>query len=183
MDFSSNCFSIRHFQKEEFPCQKIEFSVVNHGPVRPDLEAAIAQASFAQGFVAIDVRPLEIAEQPAKASTTQQAVDLRQRLQDDILALLAAYREATGLSPTRCDLQHADVGGIFDSPMITSVKVTVELGDIPASALVRFSEGGVIRGNGNGRPSTPKPPFRPASGSGYQPRPHGGTPIPPPNAP
>jgi hypothetical protein len=59
----------------------------------------------------------------------------------------------------------------------------IALGDIPAGAPVCFSEGGVIRGNGNGGPSTPKPPFRPASGSGYQPRPHGGTPIPPPNAP
>jgi hypothetical protein len=109
----------------------LEFSAVNHGPIHPGFEAAIRHARFTSGLVSIEVRPLEIAEQPAKASTTQQSVDLRKRLQDDILALLAAYREATGLSPTRVDLQHADLwvglGGIFDSPMITSVKVTVEL--------------------------------------------------------
>jgi hypothetical protein len=130
MDFSSNCFSIRHFQKEEFPCQKIEFSVVNHGPVRPDLEAAIAQASFAQGFVAIDVRPLEIAEQPAKASTTQQANKLLEQLESDIWALMDAYRDATGLSPVQVHLGHIDgvcLPGIRMHRVLTSIKVIVGL--------------------------------------------------------
>jgi hypothetical protein len=82
----------------------------------------------------------------------------------------------------RCRYPWGPPRGSYGLP--TGSQVTgIALGDIPAGAPVRFSEGLTIRGNGNGGPSTPKPPFRPASGSGYQPRPHGGTPIPPPNAP
>jgi hypothetical protein len=37
----------------------------------------------------------------------------------------------------------------------------IALGDIPVGAPVRFSEGPTIRGNGNGGPSTLKPPISP----------------------
>ena len=62
--------------------------------------------------------------------------------------------------------------------------------------LVRMDEGRVQRGNGNGAPATPKPDIipkpQPAGGyliregvpwNGYQPRPQGGTPNPPPRKP
>ena len=62
--------------------------------------------------------------------------------------------------------------------------------------LVRMDEGCVQRGNGNGAPATPKPDIipkpQPAGGylireglpwGGYQPRPQGGTPNPPPRKP
>ena len=62
--------------------------------------------------------------------------------------------------------------------------------------LVRMDEGRVQRGNGNGAPATPKPDIipkpQPAGGylireglprGGYQPRPQGGTPNPPPREP
>jgi hypothetical protein len=47
----------------------------------------------------------------------------------------------------------------------------------------RFTEGRTIRGNGNGGPSTPKPPIKPQPNGGYQPRPQRGTPNPPPSEP
>ena len=62
--------------------------------------------------------------------------------------------------------------------------------------LVRMDEGHTQRGNGNGAPATPKPDIipkpQPAGGylireglpwGGYQPRPQGGTPNPPPRKP
>jgi hypothetical protein len=47
----------------------------------------------------------------------------------------------------------------------------------------RFTEGRTIRGNGNGGPSTPKPPIKPQPHGGYQPRPQRGTPNTPPSEP
>ena len=51
--------------------------------------------------------------------------------------------------------------------------------------LVRMDEGRVQRGNGNGAPATPKPDIIPKHqlAGGYQPRPQGGTPNPPPREP
>jgi hypothetical protein len=51
--------------------------------------------------------------------------------------------------------------------------------------LVRMDEGRVQRGNGNGTPATPKPDIIPKHqlAGGYQPRPQGGTPNPPPREP
>ena len=57
-----------------------------------------------------------------------------------------------------------------------------------------FTEGPVQRGNGNGGPTTPKPPIKPQPSGGYltreglwlggyQPRPQLGTPNPPPETP
>ena len=59
---------------------------------------------------------------------------------------------------------------------------------------IRFDEGQTQRGNGNGGPSTAQPPIKPEPQGGhliqegrlwggYQPRPQGGTPNPPPEAP
>ena len=51
--------------------------------------------------------------------------------------------------------------------------------------LVRMDEGHTQRGNGNGAPATPKPDIipKPQLAGGYQPRPQGGTPNPPPREP
>jgi hypothetical protein len=46
-----------------------------------------------------------------------------------------------------------------------------------------FMEGRIIRGNGNGGPSTDKPPIKPQPNGSYQPRPQRGTPNPPPSEP
>ena len=62
--------------------------------------------------------------------------------------------------------------------------------DVP----IRMDEGQTQRGNGNGGPTTPKPPIKPQPHGGhlvregrlwggYQPRPQGGTPNPPPAEP
>ena len=40
-----------------------------------------------------------------------------------------------------------------------------------------------IRGNGNGGPSSAKPPIKPQPHGSYQPRPQRGTPNPPPSEP
>ena len=68
-------------------------------------------------------------------------------------------------------------------------------GNIGAQPLI-LNEGRTVRGNGNGAPATPKPDIipkpQPAGGyliregppwGGYQPRPQGGTPNPPPREP
>jgi hypothetical protein len=62
--------------------------------------------------------------------------------------------------------------------------------DVP----IRMDEGQTQRGNGHGGPTTPKPPIKPQPHGGhlvregqlwggYQPRPHAGTPSPPPSEP
>ncbi len=48
---------------------------------------------------------------------------------------------------------------------------------------IRFDEGQTQRGNGNGGPTTPKPPIKPQPHGGYQPRPSNRTPNPPPSEP
>ena len=62
---------------------------------------------------------------------TEQAVELRKRLELDVLALLQAYRRATGMTPTRVEVHHADVfvtgGDPSRSIALTGVSVTVEL--------------------------------------------------------
>ena len=66
--------------------------------------------------------------------------------------------------------------------------------DSYSGELVRMDEGRVQRGNGNGGPSTPKPPIKPQPSGGhlirkgqlwggYQPRPQSGTPSAPPESP
>jgi hypothetical protein len=51
--------------------------------------------------------------------------------------------------------------------------------DVP----LRMDEGQSQRGNGNGGPTTPKPPIKPQRHGGYQPRPSNRTPNPPPSEP
>jgi hypothetical protein len=62
---------------------------------------------------------------------TQEAVKLRQKLEADILALLRGYREATGLTPTRINVEYCDACGIGGpserNTVVTNVRVRVEV--------------------------------------------------------
>lgn len=63
--------------------------------------------------------------------TIDEAVELRKKLELDLLALLQEYREATGLTPTSVDVHAVDVmrlgAGTTRSMVLTGVRVTVEL--------------------------------------------------------
>ena len=62
--------------------------------------------------------------------TTIEAVALRAQLERDILALLRQFRDTTGLSPIGvdvCSVRNETIGGGRDVPIISSVRVTVEL--------------------------------------------------------
>ena len=62
--------------------------------------------------------------------TTEEAVELRKRLELDVLALLQAYRDQTGITPTSVDLHRTDVsmlGSGERSIALTGVRITVEL--------------------------------------------------------
>jgi hypothetical protein len=130
---SNNLFRIRGFSHSieiEFPCQRIEFSAVNWGAVCPKLQAAIIAASQLEKPVPISIGPLT--DLTPKAPRTRQAIELLEqtdRLEFDISALLAAYCEATGLTPTSIDLQYAP-GALVNRDqlkVLTGVKVTVGL--------------------------------------------------------
>ena len=61
---------------------------------------------------------------------TQDAVELRSTLEFDILKLLQAYRDATGLTPTSVWVNTNDltlVGDARRTISITGVRVTVEV--------------------------------------------------------
>jgi hypothetical protein len=60
---------------------------------------------------------------------------------------------------------------------------TPEAAPVATDNPIRFDEGQVQRGNGNGGPTTPKPPIKPQPHGGYQPRPSNRTPNPPPSKP
>ena len=127
----NNLFRIRafsHSREIEFPHQLIEFLAVSWGAICPELQAAIMAASRLEKPVPISLGPLT--DLPPQTSSTQQAIELLERLEFDILALLAAYCEATGLTPKSVDIQHVPVSAPISRARLkvpTGVKVTLKL--------------------------------------------------------